>query len=274
MFEDRDTLRRLRELLSTRFSSSELANLSFDLGVPLDVLPGQGTTDKAREIVYYYERRCEVDRLVNYILQSRRDITLADISQPVAKGSHGSLEEDFKRLAELMDSCDSPPLGRKGEKGHTRLMAAMTEPVDSIRFAREFGLRVQEQDPNKDNWANLKGRAVYDSIDGFWCTRWRTQEWNEQLTQGPDDELTWSSWHEGTAEISFHGDWVHICIEDDTNRYIMRCREFDGKRLIGRYMNCSESSDHRAWVGNIVDCRRIDGTWESGWAPARWDFRR
>jgi hypothetical protein len=53
----RESLSRLRQILATRFSESELRTLCFDLGIDYDDLPGQEKASKARELIAYLERR-------------------------------------------------------------------------------------------------------------------------------------------------------------------------------------------------------------------------
>jgi hypothetical protein len=47
----------LRQRLSTYFSESELRDLCFDLSVDYESLPGEGNSDKARELVAHLVRR-------------------------------------------------------------------------------------------------------------------------------------------------------------------------------------------------------------------------
>ena len=55
---------RLRKNLVEYFDGSELRDLCFDMGVDYESLPGQGKSDKARELVAYCERRQIVPDLV------------------------------------------------------------------------------------------------------------------------------------------------------------------------------------------------------------------
>jgi len=62
---DREYLVRLRETLATYFDAGELRTLCFDLGVDYDDLPGEGKTNKARELITYLERRDRIPELVS-----------------------------------------------------------------------------------------------------------------------------------------------------------------------------------------------------------------
>jgi hypothetical protein len=112
-------------------------------------------------------------------------------------------------------------------------------------------------DPNEDKWATIQGPTRHDSIDGFWCSRWRCDN---------------GGWCKGMALFRTIGDWVTIEVQDETNQCAIRARKDEQSRLVGRYMNCSTNYDTTPWVGLIVDNSRIDGFWHR--MEDRWDFRR
>ena len=66
----------LRRLLVDCFDLEELRTLCFDLGVDFDSLRGEGKEAKTRELVMYFQRHSQLDRLVYYIRQHRSDIEL------------------------------------------------------------------------------------------------------------------------------------------------------------------------------------------------------
>jgi hypothetical protein len=66
----------LRTILVERFSDSELHTLATDLGVEYSDLPGASKTDKARELVYWFERRRKLGLLVAAIEAARPDVEL------------------------------------------------------------------------------------------------------------------------------------------------------------------------------------------------------
>ncbi len=72
----------LYQILIERFNDSELRTLCFHLNIDYDALPGEGTHNKARELIAYLERRRSLHQLVWEINDSRRDISLADPLQP------------------------------------------------------------------------------------------------------------------------------------------------------------------------------------------------
>ncbi len=54
----------LRQILTRHFDDSELRDLSFDLGVDYEALPGRSKQDKARELIAHLERRDRIAELV------------------------------------------------------------------------------------------------------------------------------------------------------------------------------------------------------------------
>jgi len=71
----REHLIALRETLATRFSEGELRTLCFDLDVGYDGLPGDGTKDKARELVAHAERHARLPELATVGARLRPDIS-------------------------------------------------------------------------------------------------------------------------------------------------------------------------------------------------------
>jgi hypothetical protein len=74
-------LARLRQVLTSRFSDSELRDLCFDLDIAYDDLPGEGRADKARELVAYLNRRNWISRLVETVELERADIRWQDATE-------------------------------------------------------------------------------------------------------------------------------------------------------------------------------------------------
>jgi hypothetical protein len=61
----------LRHILTEYFSAGELKTLCFDLGVDYEILPGEGKTNKAMELVAYFERRDHLGELIAACRQRR-----------------------------------------------------------------------------------------------------------------------------------------------------------------------------------------------------------
>jgi hypothetical protein len=61
----------LRQILTEHFNDGELHNLSFDLGVDYETLPGQTKQDKARELITHLERRDRISELVQACYELR-----------------------------------------------------------------------------------------------------------------------------------------------------------------------------------------------------------
>ena len=71
---------RLRQILATRFGETELRDICFDLGVEYGALPGEGTGDKARELISYCQRHELILELIERGKQSRPDIVWSDVA--------------------------------------------------------------------------------------------------------------------------------------------------------------------------------------------------
>lgn len=69
------SLSRLRDLLTTYFSESELRDLCFDLDIDYDNLPGYVKKDKARELIQYSQRRGRLPELTRQISQLRPHVS-------------------------------------------------------------------------------------------------------------------------------------------------------------------------------------------------------
>jgi hypothetical protein len=72
---------KLREILTTRFSDSELRTLCFDMGIDYENLPGRGKSDKARELISYLARRNQIERLIEVGRRQRSDIPWETVYQ-------------------------------------------------------------------------------------------------------------------------------------------------------------------------------------------------
>jgi hypothetical protein len=64
-------LRHLRDKLVELFNEGDLRNLCFDLNIPYDFLSGQGTGDKARELVDYCRRHNRLTELLEHCRELR-----------------------------------------------------------------------------------------------------------------------------------------------------------------------------------------------------------
>jgi hypothetical protein len=74
MQNETDYLAKLRYILTSHFNEPELRNLAFDLGVNYDALRGQGTADKARELVDYFRQRNQIGKLVRKGVVVKREL--------------------------------------------------------------------------------------------------------------------------------------------------------------------------------------------------------
>ena len=167
----------------------------------------------------------------------------------------------LEALEYLMNMHDSPPYGDPTQlyKYSESLISfwQMSHFQDIADVLDGAPVGPMPNDPNAEEWAIVNDPTTYESIDGFWSSRWRTRE---------------GEWHKGTALFRVVGNWVTIEYQDERNQYVIRARSDGASRLVGRYLNCSQYFDTTAWVGVIANNTRIDGFWNN--MQERWDFRR
>ena len=65
---------RLLHTLTTRCSAEDMRTLCFVLGVNHEVLPGTGKSARARELVAYFDRRQDLDSLIEALRSLRPDL--------------------------------------------------------------------------------------------------------------------------------------------------------------------------------------------------------
>ena len=82
---------KLRQVLSTLFNESELSSLCFDLSVNYENLPGNGTSDKARELIAHLDRRGRISELVDSIRMLRPQVVWEDIPQVTEEAQQGGM---------------------------------------------------------------------------------------------------------------------------------------------------------------------------------------
>src|SRR5258706_914012 len=75
MINNREVAIAIFEVLFSRFDESELRTICFYLGVDYDDFGNAGRQDKARELVQYFERRNNLEAIVNTIKNIRADIS-------------------------------------------------------------------------------------------------------------------------------------------------------------------------------------------------------
>jgi hypothetical protein len=74
-------LAQLRRKLLKAFDEIELRDLCFDLGIRYDILSGQSTSDKARELIAFLQRRNRVSELVEMAAQQRPHLAWGEASE-------------------------------------------------------------------------------------------------------------------------------------------------------------------------------------------------
>ncbi|MCA9965252.1 MAG: SIR2 family protein [Anaerolineales bacterium] len=98
-------LRQMRETLNQKLNSEDLHNLCFDLGIDFENLAGEGKAGKVRELVYYLNRRSQLGRLLEYLMQTRPDWAIRSApfplpSTPTPPASAGGVlaQEQLRRV--------------------------------------------------------------------------------------------------------------------------------------------------------------------------------
>ena len=104
-------LPRLRQILTDYFDEGELRTLSFDMRVDYDDLPGEGKTNRAREMVAYFDRCDRVSDLVEIGRQMRPNAPWDDVSNVDQRVGLGDIKEvvetDVRREEERKPGADS-----------------------------------------------------------------------------------------------------------------------------------------------------------------------
>ena len=142
----------------------------------------------------------------------------------------------------------------------------VSEPndLDVISFAESATLAGSASDGNAAAWPPAPEAS--DDLDGAWASRWNGGADPTIPGDAPD------KWMQGRAEIRVGGDRVYLRFDWDGGRrhgLIDAARE-GTNRLVGKYINLTDPSITRPWIGLIVDATRIDGRFPEG----RLDFRR
>lgn len=141
------------------------------------------------------------------------------------------------------------------------------EPGDSevMHYAVSARLAGDAADGNAAHWAAVP--ALSDPLEGAWASRW---------SGGADPTIagdTPEKWKQGRAEVRVVGERIYLRFDWDNGRrhgLIDARREGGGDRLVGKYINLTNPTITRPWVGLVVDAARIDGRFPNG----RLDFRR
>lgn len=129
---------------------------------------------------------------------------------------------------------------------------------DDVRaFAATVQLDGGADDPNASAWSGAAGA---------WSSRWNGGA--DPAIPGDMPAL----WKAGRAEVIARDDRIFILFDwnDGARRGLLEARRDGGALWLGRYLNLSDPTIARPWVGLMVGDARIDGRWTNG----RLDFRR
>ena len=134
-----------------------------------------------------------------------------------------------------------------------------------LEFAAGARLTGRSDDENARAWAPASGRDEHGAIEGDWSSRWNG---------GADPTIpgdTANKWKQGPAEVRAAGDRLYLLFDwnNGARRGLIDAHR-EGTSLVGKYINLTDPTITRPWIGLIVSNQRIDGRWTGG----RLDFRR
>jgi hypothetical protein len=137
---------------------------------------------------------------------------------------------------------------------------------ETIEFAAGTMLAGAADDDNATLWCAAGDRGHADTIEGYWSSRWNG---------GADPTIPGDAkdrWKQGAAELRTDGQRVYLRFDwhQGARRGLIDARHDGPGRLAGKYINLTNRTIIRPWIGLIVSNQRIDGRWSGG----RLDFRR
>jgi hypothetical protein len=159
---------------------------------------------------------------------------------------------------------------KSASEGHRNPFGVMDVPnsgdQEVLEFAASTMLDGSTDDENANAWSRSNDRSHHDVIAGNWSSRWNG---------GIDSTIPGDAadkWKRGRAEVRMAGRQVHLLFDWDRGlrKGLIEARREGANRLVGRYLNLSDPTVTRPWIGLIVCNQRIDGRWPMG----RLDFRR
>jgi hypothetical protein len=135
-----------------------------------------------------------------------------------------------------------------------------------MQFADTATLEGSSDDENAATWVTPDGTSQHDTVEGNWSSRWNG---------GADPTIAGDAadkWKQGHAEARILGERLYLRFDWDNGarQGLIDARREGPQRLVGKYINLSNPSITRPWIGQIIGDRRIDGRWTQG----RLDFRR
>jgi hypothetical protein len=169
------------------------------------------------------------------------------------------------QAARVNDAARTGPGGRAVRNPFGVMDVPDPNDADVQAFAATATLEARADDDNAGAWGTLGDSGRYDTIAGNWSSRWNG---------GADPTIPGDAadhWKQGLAEARLSGERVYLLFTWDhgARRGLIEARRA-GARLTGKYINLTDPTITRPWIGLIVSHQRIDGRWTGG----RLDFRR
>jgi hypothetical protein len=152
-------LGQLRRLLVQHFSADDLRSLCQDLDVDYDVLPGEGTDAKARELIAFMQRRGRLADLRAAATRERPQVAWGDAGENRDRGQGQSPEIDTEKRTERPAQLASP-IVQKLKKSGVQLSQQFSY-ADNAKADVDFPLP--------------KGKVVSEVIRAMKSHNWGTQ---------------------------------------------------------------------------------------------------
>ena len=146
-------------------------------------------------------------------------------------------------------------------------VADVPDPFDRtvMEFAAHARLEGTPADDNAPAWCHAMPAGDDGLIDGEWSSRW-----NGGADPTIPNDLP-ELWKQGRAQVKTEGAVVYLRFDwsEGARKGLIEVKR-DGQTLVGKYINLTDPTIQRPWIGLIVNGDRIDGRWTGG----RLDFRR
>lgn len=148
-FQNREKLASLRTEMVNYFSESELQNLSFDLQVNYDALPGSGTNDKCRELILYCLRRGRLAELLAACAKQRPTLFdsqdyFRELEAEIEKGAviyerlNDHFVQDPYNLQTLMRLAERPDSDNRRSALNGLLLELLADDTALVQMLEEF----------------------------------------------------------------------------------------------------------------------------------------
>ena len=122
-------------------------------------------------------------------------------------------------------------------------------------FAASATLAGAADDENAKTWCAVGEQP--DDVEGRWSSRWNG---------GADPTIAGDAadkWKQGPADVKTVEGRVYLFFtwDDGARKGLIDAQREGADRLVGKYINLTDPTITRPWIGLIVNNQRIDGRW-------------